>query len=191
MTKYSSIAAAVLFFGLFLALTSVAAARQVPISGVTGTIATEGTIVQGSAAVGTVVVKTKDGVQHVFHLAKDLLVHGGKTNGMDALRGLHKGTPVVVHYTVDGAIESAHEIDQIDQEGLKVTEGVVTKIDRKRREVTVRFDDGKTEKFGLTERAAEDAGKDIGQPGGSPTRITLYYTDEKGEKVAHFFKKTR
>ncbi len=184
-----TIAWALLSFGL-CAVATPATARQVPINGVTGTIALEGTVAQeGAVAASTVVVKTKDGVEHLFHLSKDLLVHGGKKSGMDALQGLHRGTPVVVHYTVDGNIESAHEIDQIDEEGLKVTEGTVTRIDRRRKEVTVRFDNGTTETFRLTDRAAEDAGKEIDQAGGA-TRITLYYTDENGQKVAHFFRKT-
>ncbi len=183
-----NIARALLSIGLLAAATP-AIARQVPIGGVTGTLALQGAVAQEGAAIGTVVVKSKDGVEHLFHLSKDLLVHGGKKSGTDALRGLRKGTPVVVHYTVDGDIESAHEIDQIDEEGLKVTEGVVTRIDRKRREVTVRFDNQTTETFRLTDRAAEDAGKDVDQARGE-TRITLYYTDENGQKVAHFFRKT-
>ncbi len=96
---------------------------------------------------------------------------------------------MVVHYTVDGGVESAHEIDQIDNEGMKVTEGVVARIDRRRKQVTVRFDNGTTEMFRLTDRAAEDAGKEVDQAS-SETRITLYYTDENGQKVAHFFRKT-
>ncbi len=179
---------AILSFGL-LAAAAPALARQVPISGVTGTIALEGTVQKEWTGIDTVVVKTKDGAEHLFHLSKDLLVHGGKKGGVDALQGLHKGTPVVVHYTVEGTTATAHEIDRIDEEGLKVTEGIVTRIDRKRKEVFVRFDNGTTETFRLTDRAAEDAGRDV-ELAGANTRVTLYYTDEKGEKVAHFFRKT-
>ncbi len=172
----------------FLAAAVPARAQQVPVSPATGTVALEGTVAQERVTVDTLVVKTKDGVEHLFHLSKDLLVHGGKKNGIDALQGLHKGTSVVVHYTVEGNVESAREIDQVDEGGLRVTEGIVARVDRKRKEVTVRFDDGTTETFLLTDRAVEDAGRDVDQAGGE-TRITLYYTDENGQKVAHFFRK--
>ncbi len=182
-----NIAGALLSFGLLAAATP-ALAQQIPVNGVTGTIALEGTIAQEGVAASTVVVKTKDGVEHLFHLSKDLLLHGGRKSGSDALEGVRKGTPVVVHYTVDGSLESAQEIDRIDEDGLQVTEGVVTRIDRGRKEVTVRFDSHTTETFRMTDRAAEDAGRDVDQAGGE-TRIVLYYTDENGEKVAHFFRK--
>ena len=49
----------------------------------------------------------------------------------------------------------------------KVTEGVVTHIDRGRKQITVRFDNTKTETFRLTDRAALEATKDIDQVGTS------------------------
>jgi hypothetical protein len=156
-----------------------------PIQGVTGTIATEGTVKDVHEAGNTVIVGTVDGVEHVFHYTKDLLVHGGK--GPDALRGLKAGSPVVVHYTVDGGSEAAHEIDRLGDEGLKSTEGVVTRVERGRKQVVIRFADGKSETFRLTDRAAEDAGKDVGQA--KATQVVVYYSDEAGQKVAHFFRK--
>jgi hypothetical protein len=44
-----------------------------------------------------------------------------------------------VHYTVNDAKEAARKIDRIGDEGLKVTEGVVTLIDHARKQITVRF----------------------------------------------------
>jgi hypothetical protein len=71
-----------------------------------------------------------------------------------------------------------------------VTEGVVKRIDRKKKQITVKFDNGKTETFRLTDRAAAETTKDIDQAGTSVTRVVIYYSDEGGQKVAHFFKKT-
>ena len=71
-----------------------------------------------------------------------------------------------------------------------VTEGVVTRVDRGRRQIAIRFDNGKTETFRLTDRAAADAGKDVDQATGGGTRVIVYYSDEAGHRVAHFFKKT-
>jgi hypothetical protein len=157
---------------------------------VQGTIALEGTMKKFYRAANTIIVTTIDGVEHVYHFTKDLLVHGGKGTGVDALQGLREGSTVVVHYTVEGTAESAREIDRIGDEGLKVTEGVVTRIDRRRKQITVRFDNGKTETFRLTDRAAAEATKDIDQVGTSAMRVVIYYSDEVGRKVAHFFKKT-
>jgi hypothetical protein len=158
-----------------------------PIQGVTGTIATEGTIKDVHEAGNTVIVGTVDGVEHVFHYTKDLLIHGGK--GSEALRGLRPGSTVVVHYTVDGAGEAAHEIDRVGDEGLKSTEGVVTRVDRGRKQFVIKFPDGKTETFRLTDRAAEDAGKDVGRDTKDASQVVVYYSDEGGQKVAHFFRK--
>jgi hypothetical protein len=158
-----------------------------PIQGVTGTIATEGTIKDVHEAGNTVIVGTVDGVEHVFHYTKDLLVHGGK--GSEALRGLKPGSSVVVHYTRDGASEAAHEIDRVGDEGLKSTEGVVMRVDRGRKQIMIKFADGKTETFRLTDRAAEDAGKDVGRTTKNASQVVVYYSDEGGQKVAHFFRK--
>jgi hypothetical protein len=173
---------------LFLAASiSVNAQDPPPIQGVTGTIATEGTIKDVGEAGNTIIVGTIDGVEHVFHFTKELLVHGGK--GSDALRGLRPGSSVVVHYTVDGSSEAAHEIDSLGDGGLKSTEGVVTRVDRGRKQFVIKFADGKTETFRLTDRAAEYAGKDGDRATNGGGAVVVYYTDEGGQKVAHFFKK--
>jgi len=160
-----------------------------PINGVTGTIALEGTVNKVYAAANTVIVTTIDGVDHVFHYTKNLLVHGGKGAGVDALACLQEGASVVVHYTKEGANEAAAEIDHVGGEGLKMTEGVVTRIDRQRKEIVIKFENGTTETLKLTDRAAADVGKDLDKAATGSTKITVYYTDDAGRKVAHFFKK--
>jgi hypothetical protein len=97
---------------------------------------------------------------------------------------------VVVHYTNQGEQASAEEIDRIDDDGLRVTEGVVTRVDRRRKEIAIRYDVGKTETLRLTDRAAADAGTDITVAPAGETRVVVYYTNEAGQKVAHFFKTT-
>jgi hypothetical protein len=167
---------------------SIALAGQSP-PPVRGTIALEGTVAKIYAAANTVIVETIDGVEHVVHFTKDLLVHGGKGTGVDALRGLREGSTVVVHYRVEGGQESAQEIDSIGDEGLKVTEGVVARIDRGQKQITIRFDNGTTETLRLTDRAAADVGRDIDQPAAGDTRVVVYYSDDSGSRVAHFFKR--
>jgi len=167
-----------------------AAQERPPISGATGTIALDGTVDQEYAGANTVIVKTVDGVRHVFHFTKDLVVHGGTRTGVDALQGLRAGTTVAVHYTVTGGNAALHEIDLIGNDGLEMTEGTVVHIDRGRKQITIRFGERDTETFQLTERAALDAGRDLDGASAGTARVTVYYTDDAGHKVAHFFKKT-
>jgi hypothetical protein len=148
-----------------------------PIHGLTGTVATEATIKAEHKAANKIAVATEDGVEHVYDAVTGLKVHGGK----EALADLKPGTTVVIHYSPDNTIQ---EIDRIGDEGLQTTEGMATKIDRKKKEITIRYDSGKIEKLRLTDRAAEDAGKNIAPD----TRIVVYYSQEAGAKVTHYFK---
>jgi len=150
-----------------------------PIHGFTGTIATEATIKSEQKAANKIVVVTDDGVEHVYDAAKGLVVHGGKDKG--ALADLKPGTTVVIHYTPDN---TAQEIDRVGAGGLSTTEGIATKIDRDKKEITVRYDNGKVEKLKLTDRAASEVATKV-----SPdTRIIVYYSDEAAGRVAHYFK---
>ena len=55
--------------------------------------------------------------------------------------------------------------------------------------MAVKTADGTVETYKLTDRAAKDAGKDIAEGTEKSAKVTVYYTDEAGHKVAHFFKK--
>lgn len=161
-----------------------------PVPGASGTIALEGTIDQETKAVNTVAVKTIDGTRRVFHLAKDVVVHGGKDTSIEALENLRAGTTVVVHYADAGADAAAHEIDIVGDDGLKTTEGTVVGINRHKREITVRLDNETIEVLQLSDRAARDVGHEIDSAAG-PARIVLYYTDDTGARVAHFFRRVK
>jgi hypothetical protein len=161
------------------------ASAQVPISGVTGTMQLQGNVDKVYDGAGKVVVKTADGIEHLLHINKGTAVHGGDSE----LRGLHEGTPVVVHYTMEGTEASAQEIDDISASGLKTTEGVVTKVDRKSKTISLRLADGSTQTLRLSERAATDDGKDVAADG-VETTVIIYYGEENGQKVAHYFKRT-
>jgi hypothetical protein len=166
---------------------SVGAAQSAP--PVQGTMALEGTMKKVYGAVNVVVVGTIDGVEHVYRFAKDLVVHGGKSPGVDALQGLEEGSTVVVHFTVEGSEQAAREIDVIGPEGLEITEGKVTHVDRRHRQITVHYDNGTAEIFRLTEHAASETSAAAGQEAASGAKVVIYYSDEHGQKVAHFFRR--
>jgi hypothetical protein len=176
-----------LAFG-FAALAAQAAQTPPPLIGDTANTATEGTMNKVYRAANLIIVTTMDGVEHAYHFSKDLVVHGGKGAGVDALEGLNEGTMVVVHYSPEGKESTAAEVDVVDDLGLRVTEGAVTRIDRGRHQITVKYANGKTEVFRLTDRAAAEAPKDGAQARTDEVKVVIYYRDEHGTKVVHFFK---
>jgi hypothetical protein len=176
--------------GLLLVGTAAAAGQQPPpIDGVTGTVAVEGTVQKTYEGLNTVLVKTVDGIEHLFHLTERTVVHGGKAGGEDALRGLDEGSSVVVHFTRDGEHQTVSEVDRIAEDGLKSIEGVVTKVDRRAKTISIRLADGSHQTLQLTERAASDVGKDLDEGAVSSAKVVVYFSDEAGRRVAHFFKR--
>jgi arginine repressor len=153
--------------------------------------AVSGTVKKVDAGTKTVVVKTADGTEHTFHFVERTSVQGADATAAgakDAFHGVKEGSEVVVHYTKKGTEETAEEIDHVGKDGLKVTEGTVTKIDRGGKTLVVKTADGTEETYRLTEHAAKDAGKDIAKGSEKSAKVTVYYTEAGGRKIAHFFK---
>ena len=153
--------------------------------------AVSGTVKKVDAGTKTVVVKTADGTEHTFHFVERTSVQGADASAAgakDAFHGVKEGSEVVVHYTKKGTEETAEEIDHVGKDGLKVTEGTVSKIDRGGKTLVVKTADGAEETYHLTEHAAKDAGKDIGKGAEKSAKVTVYYTEVGGRKIAHFFK---
>jgi len=156
---------------------------------VVGTIALEGTVDKTYAAANAVIVKATDGLEHLFHLTKRTVVHGAKATGDTALSGLTEGSRVIVHYTAYGEKKTAVEFDRIAEYGLSATEGVVTRIDRNGKTLSIRLADGSTETLLLSERAASDVGKDVDRAAEAGAKVIVYYTDEAGHRITHYFKR--
>jgi hypothetical protein len=79
----------------------------------------EGTQDKVYTALKVIIIKTEDGVEHVLHFTKDLLVRGGTSSGGDALQGLETRSALVVHYTMKGGEARALEVDLIDDQGAQ------------------------------------------------------------------------
>jgi len=166
------------------AMAQTVSAQSPPPAG--GTMALEGTMKTFYKALNVFIVTTVDGVEHAYHFSKDLVVHGGKGAGVDALEGLSEGSTVVVHYAAEPTGQAVEEIDVISDDRFQVTEGVAMNVDRRRQEITVRYGSGRTETFRLTHSAAAEAATDTAANVG--TEVMIYYTDERGQKVAHYFR---
>jgi len=154
--------------------------------------AVEGTVTKIDRTAKTIAVKAADGTEHTFHFAARTVVLGGEkvdAGAKDAFHGLKEGSNVVVHYTAKGTKETAEEVDRVGKDGLKTTEGTVTHIDRSAKTVAMKTADGTEQTFRLTSNAASDVGKDVGEGAEKSGKATVYYTEEAGHKVAHFFKR--
>lgn len=152
----------------------------------------EGVVLKLDDGTHTAVVKLEDGTEHTLHFVKRSAVmgaHGGTMGTEDTFHGLKEGTQVAVHYTAKGSEETADEVDDIGKDGLKSTHATITHIDRGGKTITVKTEDGAEETYKLTDSAARDAGRDVKEAGDKTGKVTVYYTEEAGHKVAHFFKR--
>lgn len=151
--------------------------------GTVGTIGLDGTVDKFYATTHGAIVKTADGVRHLVHLTDRTAVHGTQA-GEDSLGALAEGSHVVVHYVTEGDRKTALEIDRVGDGGLSLIEGTVKHIDRAGKTLTIQLADGSSNTLRLTDRAAHDVGKSVKRG-----RVVVYYRDEGGERVAHYFKK--
>jgi Cu/Ag efflux protein CusF len=151
----------------------------------------EGTVKKIDSSTKTVVIATKDGTERTFHFGERTSVHGVEATGKrseETLHGVKEGTEVAVRYTTNGTVDTAEEIDHIGKDGLKVTEGTVKKIDHGAKTVTIATADGTERTFRLLGRAVRDTGRDVEKGTEKSAKVTVYYTEEGGDRVAHFFK---
>ncbi|MFZ0421178.1 MAG: hypothetical protein WAM04_23965 [Candidatus Sulfotelmatobacter sp.] len=152
--------------------------------------AVHGTIVKLDSATKTAVVKSKDGTEQSLKFVDKTTVHGGEataTGTKDAFHGLTEGTEVVAHYTTAGTEKTAVEVDRVGKDGIKSMDGTIMHIDRAGKTLAVKTADGTEDTFRLTDHAAADAGRDIAKGSEKSAKVTVYYTEQAGKKVAHFF----
>ena len=143
-----------------LALSSGSASAQgapPPIQGVTGTIATDGTIESEHKAGGAIA----QGAAHVAAATKKLFSFGTKGAAQDALDALAEGSRVVVQ----------------EAPAATADEGVVIDVNRRRQQITVRFADNKTATLRVLDRTGADQG----------AHVLVSLADRPGEKVAYDF----
>jgi hypothetical protein len=154
--------------------------------------AVHGTITKLDSATKTMVVKTKDGTEHSIHIVDKTTVHGVDATGAgakDAFHGLKEGSEVVTHYTVKGTDKTAVEVDHVGKDGMKVVDGTVTRVGEAGKVVVVKTADGTEQTFRVVGRDTAAAAEDVGKGSEKGAKVTVYYTEDAGKKVAHFFEK--
>jgi hypothetical protein len=149
--------------------------------------AVEATVKKVDAGTKVVVVKAADGTEHTFKVIGRTTVHGADAVGkgsVDAFHGLKEGDDVVVHYTVKGTDKTAQEFDRIGHGGMKVAEGTMKGIDHGAKTMTVKAADGTEATYHFTDHMAKETAKGAEKTG----KVTVYYTEDAGKKVVHYFK---
>jgi len=145
--------------------------------------AVHGTISRIDSGAKTIVVKTADGTEHTFRFIAKTTVHGTEAGAKDTFHGLKEGSEVVAHYTAKGAENTAVEVDRVGKDGLKSMDGTVSDIDRGGKKLVVKSADGTEQAFKMADHAAEETGKGAEKS----AKVTVYYTEDAGKKIAHFF----
>jgi hypothetical protein len=154
--------------------------------------AVHGTITKVDSAAKTIAVKTADGTEHTFHFVAKTTVHGAEATAAgtkDAFHGLTEGSEVVAHYTTKGTEETAVEVDKVGKGGLHAVDGTVTHVSEDGKTVVVKAADGTDHTFHVVGHDTADAAKEIGKGADKSAKVTVYYTESAGKKVAHFFQK--
>lgn len=154
--------------------------------------AVRGTVTKVDSAAKTIGVKTADGTEHTFHFVEQTSVHGAHATAAgskDAFHGLTEGSEVVAHYTVKGSEETAVEVDRVGKDGLHAVDGTVSKVSDDGKTVVVKAADGTEHTFKVAGHDTADAAKEIGKGADKSAKVTVYYTESAGKKVAHFFQK--
>jgi hypothetical protein len=160
---------------------------------VQGTVAPDSTTRSVYAAAGALVA----GVEHVVRYTKNLFTRGGNP-GVDPLDGLREGTTVAVREGVaeprgrGDVTPAAQGLDDLEGPGGKLTEGIVTRIEQKRKQVVIRLDDKTTETLRITNYTAPDErAAATGAAENNDALVTVYYPDENGHRAGHYFRKVR
>jgi hypothetical protein len=154
--------------------------------------AVHGTVTKVDAAAKTVAVKTADGTEHTFHFVANTTVHGADATAAgakDSFHGLSEGSEVVAHYTKKGAEETAVEVDKVGKDGMHSVDGTVSRVSDDGKTVVVKAVDGTEHTFHVAGHDTVASAKEIGKGADKSAKVTVYYTESAGKKVAHFFQK--
>ncbi len=153
--------------------------------------AVHGTITKVDSGTKTMVVKTKDGTEHTIHFVDKTTVHGAAataSGAKESYNGLNEGSEVVAHYTEKGTEKTGVEVDRVAKDGVKTVDGTVEKVGEGGK-VVVKAADGTEHTFRVAATRPRSSAEEIGKGTDKAAKDTVYYTENAGKKVAHFFEK--
>ncbi|MGO9126160.1 MAG: hypothetical protein ACLP6G_14890 [Terriglobales bacterium] len=157
--------------------------------------ATEGVVTRVDSAAKKIAVKTADGTEEVFKFTGKTAMRatkGVKTGAVDTYLAGKEGTHVVIHYTEEGADKTAVAVEDFGKDTVKVSKGTITDLDKAGHTVTVKTEDGSEQTYHVAKDAAVDTehgvvkGTEYAARKGE--KVSVHYTEEAGQKIAHFIK---
>src|ERR1700733_7923233 len=154
--------------------------------------AVHGTVTKVDSGTKTIVVKTKDGTEHTIHYVDKTAVHGADATAVgakDSYKGIKEGSEVVVHYTEKGTEKTGVEIDRVGKDGVKTVDGTGEKVGEGGQTVGGEAADGTEHTFRVAGHDTAKSAEEIGKGTDNGAKVTVYYTETAGKKVAHFFEK--
>ena len=161
--------------------------------------AVSGAVTKVDKEAKTIAVKTADGTEHVFHYTEKTAIRGAhdtakgaKAGAMDTYFAGKEGTHVIVRYSEKGADKTASSVDDFGKDGLKVSEGTVTKVDKAGHTVAIKTEDGAETTYDWgkdatidTEHGVVKSTRYVAKEG---DKVVVHYSEDAGKKVVHFFK---
>ena len=151
-----------------------------------------GTVDKVDSGAKTISVKTADGAVKTVKFTDQTTVDGlkGAAKGTD-LAG-KEGGHVIVHSVGTGADETAHSVEWVGDKSVHTFDGTVEDVGKGSKTIAVKTADGTKETFVVADHATVDSGKDVARysvrGAEKGEHVTVYYTEDAGKKVAHFFR---
>jgi len=152
-----------------------------PVNGPVVPEVTSNTFYRGAQAV---LAATIEGIQHVYEFTKDLILPG--KHGGDALADLREGTTVVVQDKADAKTVAPETVDDTEDAAAHITEGTVTKVDRRHDKITVRFSEGKSSTFHVADAHTKAPAAATATSGST---VVISYACKDGPRVSRLFTK--
>lgn len=142
-----------------------------------------GTITKVDTGAKTVAVKTADGTVHTVKWTDDTTVTGLKDGAHGADLAGKEGGHVIIRTSEDSADKTAHSIDYVGHRTIHTSDVTIDDVGKGSKSVAVHTADGTKDTYRLADHAAVDSGEGVEKGG----HYTVYYTEDAGKKVAHFF----
>jgi hypothetical protein len=142
------------------------------------------TIENIDSATGTITVRLSDGTEKTLRLPKHMTVDGRPEGMSRAESALKIQEHAVVDYKVNGADETAVDVESLNHAMHKTVTGTLISVDRDRKTVVLRTVNGKEETFRLQNDAVIETTDNVVtfdqfEPQ-SGEQITLHYRDPLG-----------
>lgn len=129
-----------------------------------------------------IAVKTPDGIFYSVTVTETVDLEGAKRGNL-LLRGLKKGSNVVVVGTVTGGKVAAEGLYVVGKGGLEVGTATVKGVAEGGRILVVTTEKGAEVTYHISSKAVTETAKGVT----AGTKVVLYSSAKGGKKVAHFF----